>query len=260
MHNSVVIALIFGAQVLVCGEQHSVADQPNIIVMMTDDMGYSDIGCYGSEIETPHLDGLAKDGVRFSSFYNTSRCSTTRASLMTGLYSHQAGIGVLTKDEGPQNPGYRGRLNQNCVTMAEVLQPAGYRTIQTGKWHLGDKKKEWWAVNRGFHDVYGCPQGGGFYFRPSSWKAPRLITRGAEVLYDAKHDPPEGWYATDAFSDEGIKYVEEAVAEKRPFFWYLAYNAPHYPAPGQAGGHRQVSRQLSEGLGCNPAAAICKAG
>lgn len=202
---------------------------PNIIVILTDDMGYSDIGCYGSEIETPNLDGLAKAGVRFSQFYNTSRCSPTRSSLMTGLYSHQAGMGLLTKDEGAHRPGYRGRLMERCVTIAEVLGPKGYQNIVTGKWHMGDAKKEWWPLARGFDRFYGCPQGGGFFFRPSSWKQERHVARGNEIIYDQQQDPPEGWYATDAWTDEGIKYVEEAVKAKKPFFWYLAHNAPHFP-------------------------------
>jgi arylsulfatase len=117
----------------------------------------------------------------------------------------------------------------HCVTIAEVLGPAGYRCIQTGKWHLGDKKREWWPLGRGFHRFYGCPQGGGFYFRPSSWRAERYVVRGEKVLYDSKTDPPAGWYSTDAYTDEGLKYVEEAVQDKKPFFWYLAYNAPHFP-------------------------------
>lgn len=211
------------------GELSANDAKPNIIVILTDDMGYLDIGCYGSEIETPNLDQLAKAGIRFSSFYNTGRCSPTRSSLMTGLYSHQAGMGLLTKDEGLQNPGYRGRLMRRSVTIAEVLGAAGYRSIITGKWHLGDAKEEWLPLARGFDRFYGCPQGGGFYFRPSSWKAPRTIMQLNQILYDQKNDPPIGWYATDAFTDEGLKYVKEAVEDKKPFFWYLAYNAPHYP-------------------------------
>lgn len=202
---------------------------PNIIVILTDDMGYSDIGCYGSEIQTPNLDGLAKEGIRFSQFYNTSRCSPTRSSLMTGLYSHQAGMGLLTKDEGPNNPGYRGRLMERCVTIAEVLGQKGYQNIITGKWHMGDEKKAWWPLGRGFDRFYGCPQGGGFFFRPSSWKNERFVVRDNTIIYDKQNDPPKDWYATDAFTDEGIKYVEEAVEDQKPFFWYLAYNAPHFP-------------------------------
>ncbi len=204
-------------------------NRPNIIVILTDDMGYSDIGCFGSEIQTPHLDGLASEGVRFSQFYNTSRCSPTRSSLMTGLYSHQAGMGLLKTDEGPKNPGFRGRLMERCVTIAEVLRPQGYHNIVTGKWHMGDAKKEWWPLARGFDRFYGCPEGGGFFFRPSSWKQPRHVARDNEIIFGKDTSPPEGWYATDAWTDEGLKFVEEAVQAKKPFFWYLAHNAPHFP-------------------------------
>ena len=116
-----------------------------------------------------------------------------------------------------------------AVTFAEVLSPAGYLTIQTGKWHVGDKKKEWWPLGRGFDRCFGSPAGGGFYYRPSAFRLPRTIIRGDEVLYDQKNDPPKGFYTTDAYTDEGLKYVREAVDQKKPFMWYLAYNAPHFP-------------------------------
>ena len=202
---------------------------PNIVIIMTDDMGFSDLGCYGSEIETPNLDGLAAKGLRFTQFYNTARCCPTRASLLTGLYAHQAGVGGMTGDAGPRRPGYRGRLMERCVTMAEVLGPAGYRTFQTGKWHLGSKEESWWPTGRGFDRCYGCPQGGGFYFRPSAFHAERSVVRDNEVLYDRKTDPPPGWYSTDAWTEEGLKFVHEAVDMKKPFLWYLAHNAPHWP-------------------------------
>jgi arylsulfatase len=203
------------------------AERPNIIIIMTDDMGYSDLSCFGSEIETPNLDKLAANGLRFSNFYNAGRCCPTRASLLTGLYSHQAGVGNMTRDEGI--PGYRGRLNDQCVTIAEVLGPAGYHTVQTGKWHVGAKKKEWWATGRGFDDMFGCPLGGGFYFRPSAFNSLREVMRNDKVLYTPKIDPPEGWYTTDAYTDEGLAFVRQAVGVGKPFFWYLAYNAPHWP-------------------------------
>ena len=113
--------------------------RPNIVVFLVDDVGFSDIGCYGSEIPTPNLDKLAAEGVRFTQFYNTARCSTTRASLITGLYPHQAGMGWLDGKVEPQSKGFHGKLLPRCVTIAEVLRDAGYFTAMTGKWHMGQQ-------------------------------------------------------------------------------------------------------------------------
>lgn len=200
--------------------------RPNIIIIMTDDMGFSDLGCYGSEISTPNINSLAQEGLRFTQFYNTGRCCPTRASLLTGLYSHQAGVGGMTEDNGPDNPGYRGRLMERCVTIAEVLGPAGYRTFQTGKWHVGSKEKSWLPVGRGFDRCYSCPEGGGFYFKV---KKGRTIVLDNDVIHDEDRNTPEGWYSTDVWTDEGLKFMREAVDMKKPFLWYLAYNAPHWP-------------------------------
>lgn len=208
---------------------------PNIVIVMTDDMGFSDLGCFGSEIQTPHLDALAEHGIRFTQFYNAGRCCPTRASLLTGLYAHQAGMGGMTKDEGPENPGYRGRLMTHCVTIAEVLKQVGFLTIHTGKWHVGDRKKAWWPLGRGFDRTFGSPAGGGFYFRPSGFRLPRFVVRNEEVVYDMERDPPEGWYTTDAYTDEGLQFVREAVANQKRFFWYCAFNAPHYPLKAKPG-------------------------
>lgn len=222
-----VLCLLVGIVSILDTSARSESPRPNIIIIMTDDMGFSDLGCFGSEIETPHLDSLAYSGLRFSQFYNFGKCCPTRAGLLTGLYSHQAGVGAMTRDE--KLPGYRGRLNENCVTIGEVLKPAGYRTIQTGKWHVGGKKKEWWPTRRGFDRCFGSPLGGGFYFRPSAFNKYREVVRDETVLYTPKIDPPEGWYTTDAYTDEGLAFVRDAVSEDKPFFWYLAYNAPHWP-------------------------------
>ena len=198
--------------------------RPNIIVILVDDMGFSDIGCYGGEIATPHLDHLAARGIRFTQFYNTGRCCPTRASLLTGLYSHQAGVGHMTADSGL--PGFVGHLNEQCVTLGEVMQTAGYFTIMTGKWHVGAKDPAWWPSRRGFDRTYACPEGGGFYVQV---KKGRSIVRNGKVIHDADHPLPEGWYSTDAWTDEAIGYIDEAVKAAKPFFVYLAHNAPHFP-------------------------------
>src|SRR5438105_11262584 len=127
--------------------------QQNVLIILADDMGFSDAGCYGGEIETPNLDALAANGLRFTQFYNTARCCPTRASLLTGLYPHQAGVGHMMEDKG--KPGYRGDLSPNAVTIAEALKPAGYRAYAVGKWHVTrftspDGPKLNWPLQRGF--------------------------------------------------------------------------------------------------------------
>jgi arylsulfatase len=202
------------------------ADKPNIIVIMVDDMGFSDIGCYGGEIPTPHLDALAQGGVRFSQFYNTGRCCPTRASLLTGLYSHQAGIGWMTADQGL--PGYRGQLNNHCVTVAEVLGEAGYFTAMTGKWHVGFNHgvTPW---GRGFERSLNLPAGGLHFSNQTGPKGDtKLFLNGSEVRRDdPRFDPP--WYGSDLWTEWGIRFIDEAIAADKPFFWYLAHAAPHFP-------------------------------
>ena len=206
------------------------AERPNIIIIMSDDMGYSDIGCYGSEIETPTLDKLAAKGLRYTRFYNTGRCCPTRASLLTGLYAHQAGIGQMTSDGG--QPGYRGDLSRNAVTIAEALKPAGYRTYMSGKWHVtkqlkpdGDKGN--WPLQRGFDRFYGTIIGAGSLFDP--W----TLTKGNQAI-TPQNDPeyqPEEWYYTDAISDHASRFVREHAKDHsdQPFFMYVAYTAAHWP-------------------------------
>jgi len=205
------------------------AERPNIILIMCDDMGYSDLGCYGSEIDTPNLDRLASGGLRLTQFHNTGRCCPTRASLMTGLYPHQAGMGHMTGDAGPDFPGYRGRLLSRCVTIGEVLQAANYRTIVTGKWHLGAKDQAWWPHNRGFDRVFAVPAGGGFYHKIADAPSERTIVLGEKVRYSKENDVPDGFYATDAWTEQGIAFARQAIADDKPFFWYLPFNAPHWP-------------------------------
>ena len=204
------------------------ASMPNIVVILVDDMGYSDIGCYGGEIHTPNLDKLAQGGVRFTQFHNTARCCPTRASLLTGLYPHQAGVGHMTEErqdaEGRLLSGYSGRLNDRCITIAQALKPTGYFTAMTGKWHVGQYHgvTPW---NRGFDRSLDAAAGG-FYF-PDSPKT-ELFLNGRNV--GRTNAPlPSQWYSTDLWTEYGLKFVDEALAARKPFFLYVAHNAPHFP-------------------------------
>ena len=210
------------------------AERPNIVLILADDMGYSDLGSYGSEINTPNIDSLAYGGMRFTSFYNAARCCPTRASLLTGVYPHQAGIGNMVYGEN-LGGGYQGYLNTTSVTLAEVLGEAGYKTMMSGKWHIGHKKPEQWPTGRGFDRFYGIN-----IHVDSYWK----VLKNCDVYLDGKlhvpatenpkNDlhPEKDWYTTDVFTDYGIHFLNQEVVEKhddRPFFLYMAYNAPHFP-------------------------------
>ena len=205
-------------------------NRPNIILIMSDDMGFSDIGCYGGEIETPTLDSLAAGGLRFTQFYNTSRCCPTRASLLTGLYPHQAGVGWMMTDRGYD--GYRGDLNRNCRTIAEVLRPAGYSTYMAGKWHVTpqvnpDGAKDNWPLQRGFDRFYGTIHGAGSFYDPNSLT--RDNTQISPVA-DSEYKP-EQYYYTDAISDHAVRFISEheTASKDKPFFMYVAYTAAHWP-------------------------------
>jgi arylsulfatase A-like enzyme len=197
--------------------------RPNIIIIMADDMGYSDIGSFGSEIRTPHLDALAAGGLKMTNFYNASRCCPTRASLLTGLYPHQAGVGDMVNDRG--HPSYQGYLNQSCVTIAEALKPGGYRTLMAGKWHVGEKP-EHWPRQRGFDRYFGLINGASSYFDLRPYRPNQTLTL---ALDDIPVTPGEGFYATDAYTDYALKFIEEAKGKTTPFFLYLPYTAPHWP-------------------------------
>ena len=195
------------------------AAKPNIILVLVDDMGFSDIGCYGGEIRTPNVDALAKGGVRFTQFYNTARCCPTRASLLTGLYPHQTGVGHMVDNPKPF-PGYTGDLNRNCATVAEVLKGAGYRTMMSGKWHVTPvtQSKHNWPRQRGFDQYYGIIHGAANFFNPVT------LTRDNSP---AEQGPD--YYFTDALTDNAVKYIEDAASATEPFFLYTAYSAPHWP-------------------------------
>ncbi len=200
--------------------------RPNIIIVMVDDMGVSDIGPYGSEIPTPNLDAMAAGGVKFSQFYNTGRCCPTRASLLTGLYSHQAGVGWMTTDQGLD--GYRGRLNDRCVTIAQVLKDAGYFTAMTGKWHVGFEPG-CTPGTRGFDRSLNTPAGGLHFSNQTGSKGGTKLYLNGEPISrdDSQFNPP--WYGTDRWTRQGIKFIDEAIDSDKPFFWYLAHPAPHFP-------------------------------
>ncbi|WP_395752450.1 arylsulfatase [Prosthecobacter sp.] len=216
-------SLIFAAVSL-----HAAA--PNIILIMSDDMGFSDLGCYGGEIQTPHLNRLAEGGVRLSQFYNTGRCCPTRASLLTGLYPHQAGIGHMMEDRG--HDGYRGDLNKRSVTIAEVLKPSGYRTYAVGKWHVTkhavpEGPKHNWPLQRGFDRFYGTITGAGSFYDPGTLtRDDTMISPFADPQYQ-----PKQYYYTDAISDHAIRFIDEHVRDQKekPFFLYMAYTAAHWP-------------------------------
>lgn len=213
---------------LLAGSRAWAADCPNIVLVMVDDMGYSDIGCYGGEIATPNLDRLAAGGLRFTRFYNAGRCCPTRASLLTGLYPHQAGIGgMVSGNPNPRKSGpYQGYLNDRCVTIAEVLRQAGYATYMAGKWHVGEFRPVW-PVDRGFDRYYGLISGGMNYFNIRLGKRKNVFRHFA--IDGEEHRPPaDGFYSTDAFTDHALGMLREHPGD-RPFFLYLAYNAPHWP-------------------------------
>ncbi len=204
--------------------------RPNIVVILSDDMGFSDLGCYGGEIRTPNLDQLAANGVRFTQFYNTARCCPTRASLLTGLYPHQAGIGHMMEDKGKD--AYRGDLNRRCLTIAEVLRPAGYRNYAVGKWHVTrhtgpNGPKHNYPLQRGFDRYYGTITGAGSFFDPQT------LTRDNQAISPFA-DPeyqPKTYYYTDAISDQATRFVAEHDRDHKdqPLFLYVAYTAAHWP-------------------------------
>ena len=205
--------------------------QPNIIVIMADDAGYSDFGCYGGEIETPVLDKLAANGLRFSQFYNTGRCCPSRAALLTGLYQHQAGMGHMTKDRGL--PSYSGTILPNVPTLAERLRQGGYRTMMTGKWHLGTEPKQS-PIARGFDRFYGTRNFIDSYFTVLEhcpvFLDDKIVLPGTETPVNHLH-PDQEWYTTDVFTDYALHFMDEAFKKhsNQPIFLYIAHNAPHFP-------------------------------
>jgi len=202
---------------------------PNILLILADDMGFSDIGCYGGEVKTPNLDKLAINGLKYTQMHNAARSCPSRASLLTGLYPHQTGFGLMTVPQGL--PGYTGDLAQNCVSIAGVLKGTGYSSYAVGKWHLTKSVGQWiegadtskinWPLQRGFDKFFGTVKGGGSYYNPLS------LTYGNEPFTITN----PGFYYTDAISDSAAAFLTSHFKsnEKKPFFCYVAYTAPHWP-------------------------------
>lgn len=221
MFRTLLIVIVSMTGFVSCSESTNSLSRPNIILIMADDMGYSDIGCYGGEINTPHLDKLAGNGLRFTQFYNTSRCCPTRASLLTGLYPHQAGIGHMT-DANHQLEAYDGDLNKHAVTIAEVLRLNGYATYMAGKWHVTkhikpEGPKHNWPRQRGFDKFFGTIIGAGSFYDPNT-----LTENNTQI------PPWEDFYYTDAISDRTVDYIR-GHDQDDPFFIYVAYTAAHWP-------------------------------
>ncbi len=201
--------------------------KPNIILVMVDDMCYSDLGAYGSEIQTPNIDRLAYQGLRLREFYNNSICAPTRASLITGQYPHKAGVGYFDVNLG--SPPYQGYLNKESLTFGEVLRQAGYTTSLAGKWHVGNDSTSW-PLQRGFDHFFGVIGGGANYFdgafMPLGGRQYPVV-----LLEDNKRytPPTSDYYFTNEITNHALQYVDIQSKTGKPFFLYLAYTAPHWP-------------------------------
>lgn len=218
------LTLLAWGQLPATAQQKNKQSAPNIILIMVDDLGYSDIGAFGSEIKTPNLDKLAGEGIRLKEFYNNSICAPTRASLITGQYPHKAGIGYFNVNLGL--PAYQGFLNKESLTFAEVLKLAGYNTFLSGKWHVGNDSL-YWPNQRGFDHFYGFIGGASNYFDIGNYpdKVPPV-----ELVEDNKRITlAPGKYLTDEIAGHGISFIREQHPSQKPFFLYLAFNAPHWP-------------------------------
>ena len=229
--------------------------QPNILLILADDMGFSDIGCFGSEIRTPALDALGTNGLRYTQMYNSARCCPSRAALLTGLNPHQAGVGWMTTTLAGSTDAYQGYLNERCVTIAEVLKGAGYRTFLSGKWHVGNaydaQRPDTWRAGepgwptptqRGFDDFYGTLDGAGSFWNPHS------LMDGESFI---RPDSPDFYY-TDAIGENAVSRIEAALDAGTPFFGYVAFTAPHWPLHARARRHRPLRGYLPRRLGRHP--------
>ena len=224
------------AMMMSCAVEEPPADaRPNILVVVLDDLGFNDMSHMGGEINTPNLDRLAAEGVLLTNFHAAPNCSPTRAMLLSGMDSHRAGLGNMAEEMAPNQegqPGYEGHLNFSVAALPEVLQDAGYRTLMTGKWHLGLEERTSPAA-RGFDRSFAMLQGGAGAFDnmlPIVGPGKALYRRDGEEVATL----PEGFYSTQFYTDEMIRYIEDGRAEGSPFFAYLAYTSPHWPLQAPA--------------------------
>ena len=221
--------LILNVTVFTLQAQKKNTSKPNIVLILVDDLGFSDIGPYGSEIATPNLNKLAANGVRFTQFYNTSRCCPTRAALQSGVYPHQAGVGFMNNDLGPST--YQGYLNKNIITIAEGLKTRGYTTLMSGKWHVGNTPGQWPGA-RGYDKYFALIGGTSHQFYPHPFKLGEIdffAKNGQKLENYTTEKKPENYYLTDEFTDHALGFLDETKNDKKPFFLFTAYNAPHFP-------------------------------
>jgi arylsulfatase len=235
MWRSLVILVIAAGPALAAAP----AGRPNVLLILADDLGFSDLGCYGGEIATPNLDRLAANGLRFRQFYNCTRCCPSRASLLTGLYPHQAGVGDMNARTAA--PGYRGFPQPNTATIPEVLRAAGYHTSMVGKWHLSAGPDTPRPTDRGFDEFYGMVGGFNSCFQENPFYS-RLPAGRPKRAY-----PKDGFYSTDAFGDYALDFLAAARREKKPFFQYLAFNAPHFPLQAEPADIRKYADTYTVG-------------
>ena len=225
-----------GTQSNAVGPASPASQRPNILLIVADDLGYSDLGAYGGEISTPNLDSLAREGIMFSQFYTSPMCSPTRAMLLTAMDSHRTGLGNLAErlaDNQKGQPGYEGYLNSRVITLAEVLRDAGYRTYMTGKWHLGSPSEGADPSQRGFAKSFALLDAGAGYFNNM---LPLMGPGKAEYSENGKmlESLPEDFYSTRFYAEKLIEYLEEDAGDNNPFFAYLAFTAPHFPLQAPA--------------------------
>lgn len=222
------VSLISQAQKKVKTPEVKADNRPNIILIMVDDMGYSDLGIYGSEINTPNLDKLAKEGLRLREFYNNSICAPTRASLLTGQYQHKAGVGYFDVNLGL--PAYQGFLNKESLTLGEVFRSGGYSTLMSGKWHVGADSLQW-PTQRGFDRFYGILKGGANYFSTKPMAMGGVGGYPVTLLKNNVRQYPadDSYYFTDEIGNNATEFLTEQNKENKPFFLYLAFTAPHWP-------------------------------